>query len=345
MAKETIAGLAKRLGISKASVSYALNGQPGVSELTRRRVLDLAEELEWYPSSSARALSRSRAGAVGMVLSADPLLIGTEPYYMGLLTGIEAALAQADMALMLRMVGKDPAQERLIYERWAGEQKVDGVVVFDHLHDDPRPALLARLGLPFVLHGAPATGTPHGFAGTTTDHTVDAATIVDHLHGGGHRRIAHVTGPHTFLHEEERIRGVRERAAGHGMQVVLHEATYALDAGHDAVVALLRAPSDEPVTAVVFGNDLMSMGGLLALGELGLRCPEDVAIVSWDDSLHCRLASPAVTALARTPGQQGRIAAELLLTLLDSGEARTRSLPGSELMVRASTAVLRSGRP
>ncbi|MHA7217894.1 LacI family DNA-binding transcriptional regulator [Arthrobacter sp. MDT1-48-3] len=343
MAKETIAGLAKRLGISKASVSYALNGQPGVSELTRRRVLDLAEELEWYPSSSARALSRSRAGAVGMVLSADPLLIGTEPYYMGLLTGIEAALAQADMALMLRMVGKDPAQEQLIYERWAGERKVDGVVVFDHLHDDPRPALLTRLGLPFVLHGAPGTGAPHRFAGTTTDHSVDAATIVDHLHEGGHRRIAHVTGPHTFLHEEERIRGVRERAAGYGMQVVLHEATYALDAGRDAVASLLHAPGDRP-TAVVFGNDLMSMGGLLALGELGLRCPGDVAIVSWDDSLHCRLASPAVTALARNPGQQGRIAAELLLALLDSGEARTRSMPGSDLVVRASTAVLPAGR-
>ncbi|WP_247827277.1 LacI family DNA-binding transcriptional regulator [Arthrobacter antioxidans] len=337
MAKETIAGLAKRLGISKASVSYALNGLPGVSELTRRRVLDLAEELDWYPSSSARALSRSRAGAVGMVLSADPLLIGTEPYHMGLLTGIETALAEGDLALMLRMVGNDPAQERAAYERWAGERKVDGVLVFDLLLEDPRPALLDRLGLPFVLHGGPETGTSPTFSGTTTDHAVDAATVVDHLHDAGHRRIAHVSGPHRFLHEEERIRGVRERAAGHDMEVVQHEADYALRAGHDAMVTLLRAPRT-PVTAVVFGNDLMAMGGLLALRELGLRCPDDVAIISWDDSLHCRLASPGVTALSRNPGLQGRVAAELLLALLDTGTIQTRSMPHGELVVRPSTA-------
>lgn len=338
MAKETIAGLAKRLGISKASVSYALNGQPGVSELTRRRVLDLAEELEWYPSSSARALSRSRAGVVGMVLSADPLLIGTEPYHMGLLAGIETALAEGDMALMLRMVGKDPAQERGVYERWAGERKVDGVLLFDHLHDDARPALLDRLGLPFVLHGAPHMGASATVSGTTTNHAVDAATIVDHLHRAGHRRIAHISGPHRFLHEEERIRGVRRCAAGYGMDVIQYEADYALDAGHDAVVSLLTDSAEPPLTALVFGNDLMSMGGLLAVRELRLRCPEDVGIVSWDDSLHCRLASPSVTALSRNPGMQGRVAAELLLALLDAGQAQTRAMPGSELVARASTA-------
>ncbi|WP_394248754.1 LacI family DNA-binding transcriptional regulator [Arthrobacter pityocampae] len=337
MAKETIAGLAKRLGISKASVSYALNGQPGVSDLTRRRVLDLAEELDWYPSSSARALSRSRAGAVGMVLAADPLLIGTEPYHMGLLTGIETALAAGDTSLMLRMVGNDPVQERATYERWAGERKVDGVLVFDHLLDDPRPALLDRLGLPFVLHGAPESGALPTFSRTTTDHAVDATTIVDHLHAVGHRRIAHVSGPHRFVHEAERVRGVRERAARHGMEVLPYEANYALLAGHGAVTALLRAP-EAPVTAVVFGNDLMAMGGLLALRELGLRCPDDVAVISWDDSLHCQLATPAVTALSRNPGMQGRVAAELLLAVLDTGTIRTESMPRSELMVRASTA-------
>jgi DNA-binding LacI/PurR family transcriptional regulator len=337
MAKETIAGLAKRLGISKASVSYALNGQPGVSAVTRRRVLDLAEELEWYPSSSARALSRSRSGAVGMVLSADPLLIGTEPYYMGMLVGIETALAEGDIALMLRMVGKDPAQERSTYERWAGERKVDGVLVLDHLHEDPRPALLERLGLPFVLHGAPDTGGPAAYSRTTTDHAADAATIVDHLHARGHRSIAHVSGPHSFVHEEERIRGIRDRAAVFGIDAVHHEADYALESGRAAVRSVLAVPTGSPVTAVVSGNDLMSMGALLALRELGLRCPEDVAIVSWDDSLHCQLASPAVTALSRNPVMQGRVAAELLLSLMGSGVLRTRSIPRSELVVRAST--------
>ncbi len=338
VAKETIAGLAKRLGISKASVSYALNGQPGVSESTRRRVLDLAEEIGWYPSSSARALSRSRSGAVGMVISADPLLVGTEPYYMGLLAGIETALAQQDMALMLRMVGNDPGQERIIYERWAGERKVDGVLVFDHLQDDPRPAVLERIGLPFVLHGAPGTATTPAFSGTTTDHDLDAATLVEHLSGYGHRSIAHVSGPSVFLHEDERLNGVQHYSARYGIDVVRHEGTYTLESGREAVLELVGRPAGKPVTAVIFGNDLMAMGGLLALRSLGRRCPEDVAIVSWDDSLHCQLASPSVTALSRNPAKQGQVAAELLLSLLDSGRPETRPMPGSDLMVRASTA-------
>lgn len=337
MAKETIAGLARRLGISKAAVSYALNGQPGVSEQTRRRVLDLAGELEWYPSSSARALSRSRSGAVGVVLSADPLLVGTEPFHMAMLAGIEAALAEADMSLMLRMVGTDPAQERATYERWAGERKVDGVLVFDYLHDDPRPALLERLNLPFVLNGAPGSGHSASYSGTTTDHTADAAMIVEHLRERGHGRIAHVSGPPVFLHEEMRITGVRNHAASHGIDVVHLQGNYALDSGHAAVLSLLGSGTDAPVSAVIFGNDLMAMGGLLALREMGLDCPEDIAIVSWDDSLHCQLASPPVTALSRNPGLQGQVVAKLLLTLLDSGQTQTMSMPASELLPRAST--------
>ena len=88
-ARVTIGGLADRLGLSKASVSYALNGQPGVSAETRQRVLALAEELGWHPSSSARALSRARSDAIGIVLRRDPGLLGAEPYYMSLLAGVE----------------------------------------------------------------------------------------------------------------------------------------------------------------------------------------------------------------------------------------------------------------
>ena len=340
MARETIAGLAKRLGISKASVSYALNGQPGVSEATRRRVLDLAEELGWYPSSSARALSRSRAGVVGLVLSADPHLIGTEPYHMALLAGIETALAASDTSLMLRIVPSDPAHERATYERWAGERKVDGVLLLDHLHEDPRPALLEQLGLPFVLHGAPVSGATRIFSCTTTDHAADSATIVEHLRLLGHRRIAHVSGPSAFLHEEERRQGIGVSAARNGIDVDQYEADYSLESGRAAVSALLDVTPGERATAVVLGNDLMSMGALLALRTLGLRCPEDVMVVSWDDSLHCQLSSPAVTALARNPWIQGRTVAELLLELLDTGQPRTRAMPPSDLMRRGSTAAV-----
>ena len=154
MNRVTIAGLADQLRLSKASVSYALNGQPGVSDETRRRVLELADELGWHPSSSARALSRSRTDAIGIVLRRDPSLLGTEPFYMSLLAGVESVLAETDQALLLRMVGTNPGQDLDTYRRWSAEGRVDGVLLFDIAVDDPRPALLDKLGLAFVLHGA-----------------------------------------------------------------------------------------------------------------------------------------------------------------------------------------------
>jgi DNA-binding LacI/PurR family transcriptional regulator len=138
----TIAGLADRLGLSKASVSYALNGLPGVSDETRERVLALAEELGWHPSSSARALSRARSDTIGIVLRRDPGLLGAEPYYMSLLAGVESELSETGQSLLLRMVGADTGQEVAAYRRWSAEARVDGVMLFDITFDDTRPRLL-----------------------------------------------------------------------------------------------------------------------------------------------------------------------------------------------------------
>ena len=131
MSRVTIGGLAEQLGLSKASVSYALNGQPGVSEETRRRVVDLATSLGWHPSSSARALSRSRTDSIGIVLRRDPELLGSEPYYMSLLAGVEGVLAETGKSLLLRMVGVSARDEVATYRRWSAEGRVDGVMLFD----------------------------------------------------------------------------------------------------------------------------------------------------------------------------------------------------------------------
>ncbi|MHA7303771.1 LacI family DNA-binding transcriptional regulator [Arthrobacter sp. TMN-49] len=107
MGNVTIADLAQQLGISKASVSYALNGRAGVGQETRDRVLALAAELGWYASSSARALSQSRSETVGIVLLRDAEQVGSEPFYMNVLAGIEAVLAEREQNLMLRIVSPD----------------------------------------------------------------------------------------------------------------------------------------------------------------------------------------------------------------------------------------------
>jgi len=311
MERVTIDDLAARLGLSRASVSYALNGRPGVAEETRTRVLELADELGWQPSVSARSLSRSRADAVGLVLIRSPEELGSEPYYMGLLSGIESALSDAGRSLMIRFV-PDVKSEADVYRRWTAERRVDGVILTDLRLDDPRPALLNDLALPYLVHNGRLTERGWHF-----ENDREARLLVDHLAGLGHSRIAHISGPIDLVHEVERREGIRLGAEEHGMTAVSVVGDYSLDRSHDLTGELMR--QQDGLTALIYSSDLMAVGGQAALRQLGR---DDVAVVSWDDSLLCRSARPGITALQRDPYQAGlRTATELLEAVRRPGDA------------------------
>lgn len=326
----TIGGLAERLGLSKASVSYALNGQPGVSESTRERVVALAEELGWRPSSSARALSRARSDAIGIVLRRHPDLLGTEPYYMSLLAGVEAELAETGQSLLLRMVGPEPGQDIHTYRRWSAERRVDGVMLFDIIADDPRPALLDELGLHYVLHGnrevvAPGRVLLYNAAG-------DAARLVEHLAGLGHRRVLHILGPQEFEHELDRCAAVAALARQHGIHVVFVSSDYSMADGER--IAAEQLVADPALTAILTSNDLLALGAQAAMQSAGR---EGVALVSWDDSLLCRLGVRPISALDRFPEEQGRRATRMLLDTLAGMPAVTVPARPAELIPRATS--------
>lgn len=326
----TIGGLADRLGLSKASVSYALNGQPGVSDSTRQRVLALAEELGWHPSSSARALSRARSDTIGIVLRRDPGLLGTEPYYMSLLAGVEAELSETGQSLLLRMVGSAPGQDVATYRRWSAERRVDGVMVFDITVADPRPDLLDELGLHFVLHGNRTSVSPGRVL--LYDAAGDAALLVEHLVALGHRRLLHIRGPQEFEHELDRSAAVDALAREHGLSVASASSDYSMAGGERITAEHLAA--DPSFTAVITSNDLLALGAQAALVH---ACREDVALVSWDDSLLCRLGSRPITALDRFPEEQGRRATRMLLDGLAGLPTPTTRARSAELITRATS--------
>lgn len=329
MERVTIDHLAARLGLSRASVSYALNGRPGVGEETRVRVLELARELGWQPSVSARSLSRSRADAFGIVLNRRPEDLGSEPFYMGLLSGIESALSDAGTSLMIRFV-PDVESEAAVYRRWTAERRVDGVILTDLRLQDPRPALLDELSLPYLIHSGHLTEKGWHF-----DNDHEAVILVDHLAELGHTRIAHISGPTDLVHEVERRDAVRAGAQRHGMVAVSVEGDYSLDRAHDLTAELLLRPGAP--TAIIYSNDLMAVGGLTALREAGRDC---VCVVSWDDSLLCQTAWPGITALQRNPYHAGlRTARQLLESVRKPGDAPVVPVPPkpSRIVVRDSS--------
>ncbi|MEU5811949.1 LacI family DNA-binding transcriptional regulator [Streptomyces sp. NPDC047718] len=334
--RPTIKDIARRAGVSESAVSFALNDRPGVSEGTRARVRRVAEELGWQPNSAARALSGERCGAVGLVLARPAHTLGVESFFLQLVSGIQEVLSAGRTALLFQVVD-DLDAECALYRRWWAERRVDGVLVVDPRTEDPRPELLARLGLPAVTVGG--TGAPGPVSSVWADDAGAMARVLDHLHALGHRRITHIAGLPTLAHTARRIASLRTEAAARGLgrrEVRSVVTDYSDAEGAAATRRVLAEP--EPPTALVYDNDVMAVAGSAVAAELGIAVPGRLSIVAWDDSALCRVTHPRLTALVRDTAGFGRLAAEELLTVLAGGPPRAREGEQPRLEPRESTA-------
>lgn len=329
----TIADIARAAGVSKSTVSYALNGKPGVGEEMRRRIVDLAAALGFQQSSAARALSSARASAIGLVTYAGPATLGTQSYFMDFLTGIEQELGARDQALLIRTVA-DVEGEVGVYAHWAKDRRVDGVIVRDQLVDDPRPAALVRFGLPAVIAGQRSS---EGLPAVRADDGEAASIAVRHLAGLGHRRIARVRGPAELLHTKIRGRAFAAAIEAEGL-TMLSARGLAADAAQATRQLLQRTPAP---TAILYESVGLAIDGLRVASQLGFSVPRRLSIIAWDDSPICELLSPPLTALHRDVLHFGAACAHRLLALLD-GAAVTgdddRPVLLTQLRVRGSTA-------
>ncbi|MDQ6896030.1 MAG: LacI family transcriptional regulator [Actinomycetota bacterium] len=328
----TISDIAARLALSKASVSYALNGRPGVSSETRRKVLELADELGFQASSAAVALSARRSGTIGLVIARDPSVITAEGFYMRTLFGVEDYLNEADASLLLRLTG-ERGEDLDVYRRWARQRRVDGFLLYDEHEHDPRIPLLASLGMPGVMVTSRQGDASIGRLVTPEIETV--TVFLDHLRTLGHRRVAHISGPLAYVHE--RVRADLLTAEGHrrGMEVRHLEGTYAYESGAERTRELLSSP--ERPTAVLAGNDIMATAALRTAGDLGLRVPDDVSILAWDDSVLCVVSRPRLSAMDHGLVEKARLATDLLFQVIDGGAERHRWSPVGTLLVRESS--------
>jgi DNA-binding LacI/PurR family transcriptional regulator len=334
MKRPTIAEIAERAGVSIGAVSYALNGRPGVSAQTRQRILDIADEIGWRPSVAARALSGSRAHAVGLVIARPARLLGAEPFFMRFIAGLEGELSARRTALLLQVVEDHAAAIEAIRLCWA-ERRIDGMVVTDLWADDARVPVLSELGVPAVLVGRPRTDTT--LPAVWSDDAAAVVAVVDHLVALGHHRIARVAGLRTLDHTQVRIAAFRNAIRRHGLgrpEVV--ETDYSWEEGAAATRTLLSR-EDRP-TAITFDNDLMAVAALNVAQELGVAVPTELSIVAGDDSQLCALVHPALTALSRDIPAYAVHAARVLLDVIDGRPPESYQDATAELIVRASTA-------
>ncbi|WP_394216431.1 LacI family DNA-binding transcriptional regulator [Brachybacterium vulturis] len=317
--RATIGDVARLAGVSKGTVSLAYSGKRPVSEGTRQRIFAAAAALDWTASHRARALATSRTGAIGLVIARDPEVLATDAFFSKFLSGCERVLAEHEMGLMLHAV-TTPEAEHQVYERLAAG-RADGVILLDVKIDDPRFALVQRLGLPAVVLSAhePTRGETAGLPTVFSDDSPAVTELVALMAEAGHTRIAHVAGPAHYIHgriRQEAFRAaVRERGLDDSLVI---EGDFTAASGRDATARLLDLP--EPPTAILFANDMMAIAGLSLARSRGVRVPEDLSLSGYDDSELSAHLSPALTTVSTGAVRRGELAVATLLAAL-AGEA------------------------
>jgi DNA-binding LacI/PurR family transcriptional regulator len=328
-----MADVARIAGVSTGAVSYALNDRPGVSPATRARVRQIAAEIGFRPHRAARALKEAAAMAVGMGFCRPARVLGVEPFFMELISGIEAELATHSYALMLQVLPDHEAEVEM-HQRWWAERRVDGVIVVDLTEDDVRVAALQRHGLPAVLIGGPegTGGLPHVWS----DDVHAVQQVVAYLAGLGHRRVARVSGPPDLMHTRLRDEAFQVEGGRAGFTRRPPVRTdYTAEQSARATRKLLGLAS--PPTAIVYDNDVMALAGLATAHEIGLQVPADVSLVAWDDSPLSQLVHPPLTAVSRDITGYGSLAAQQLLKVLAGETVAGTAGSGCRLTVRGTT--------
>lgn len=333
--KPTIEDVARLANVSNGAVSFALNGKPGVSERTRARILAAAEELGWSANSTARALSSSRAFAVGLVVAREPELLGSDPFFAPFIAGVESVLAPRGQALVLQVVREGDDEVRS-YRRLAAAARVDGVFLTDLHVGDTRPALLGELGLAGVAVGRPRGECP--LASVALDDRAGIAAAVRHLVSLGHRRIAHVGGPERFVHGADRREAWAEALAEAGLPAehdLAVTADFSAAGGADATRRLLDRT--EPPTAIVYANDLMATAGLQVLAGRGVRVPDDMSVTGFEDTEIAAHLAPPLTTVSIDVLAWGASAAQSLLSAIEGERPGHVELPVPTLVIRGSS--------
>ena len=308
--RPTIKAVAAAAGVSTAAVSQAVNGTGRISEATRRRVLDAAAELGWSPSASATALRRARTRTIALVVRRPTDVLGADPHFSELITGLEGELAPRGYGLLLHLVN-GMAQESALYERLVAEGRIDGAVLTDARSDDPRPHLLRGLGLPAVLLGTPdpASVVPGVGLGQQGAGVREAAA---HLIGLGHRRLAYITGPADLVHTGLRRAAFEEALAEAGLRpVAVRHTDFTEAVGRRRHRGTARAA--RPAHRLVFPNDSMAVCGIGTAQRAGLRVPGDVSVVGYDNLPLGRWLHPRLTTVDQQVQRVGAAAARTLL--------------------------------
>ncbi len=329
--RPTINDIAKRVGLSKASVSRALNGKQDVDPETRKRVLKVAAQVGYVPSASARALSNGRSNCLGLLV---PTL--TWPWILEVLRGVAEEIERSGYSLILYTTSGGEDSEREFMAQVVPAGAVDGLALVIPLGMLEYIERLAKGGLPIVVVDDRGHYPDLPTVATTNIEGGRSATL--HLVERGRRRIAMLNGPRDFGCNRDRLEGYKSALQKAGLQFdpkLVVDSDFKESGGASAMATLLAA--DPKLDAVFVANDVMAFGAMRALRNNGRRVPDDVAVVGFDDIPASAMTHPPLSTVRQPLYEMGRTAASMVMAAV-RGESITKriELPTS-LVIRESS--------
>ncbi len=333
----SIKDIAEAAGVSHPTVSRALRGEGRMSDETRQRILELAQEMGYTPSLVARGLVTQRSHLIGLVITTF-----ADPFHNEVVQGVEEEAIRHGYDIFVASTGVNAEREKEVVRSFQGRQ-VDGIIVSSSRVGDDYADLLQETGIPIVLINSHIAGSR--FHAVHHDDYAGGCQIMAHLLERGYRRIAYLGNARAGKANTDRHRAWEDslQAAGLEAELAIYGPNGRLAGGVRATEALLPAARERwgaPPDAICCYNDTMAIGAMAVLHRCGLRIPDDVAVTGFDDIDVAAYLEPPLTTFHQPRHQLGVEAMQVMLSLLGQTNPhpprQVRTLIG-RLVVRRSS--------
>lgn len=328
----TLEDIAQMSGVSRSTVSRVINENPNVNEDTRKKVLEIIQKIGFEPNLAARGLAVGRTRVLGLIIPTGLTAIFSDPYFPLVIQGVSSACNARGYSVMLWLAEPDYVRRTVNQALYSGF--IDGVIITSMIMDDPLIEHLSESKQPFIMIGRHPTKEQFNFV--DVDNRVGAHRAVSYILHSGRRKVATITGPVNMIASQERFLGYQDALRERGIQFnpdLVAQGNFSDISGYLAMKQLLPLNPD----AVFVASDAMAFAAMRAILEKGLRIPEDIAVVGFDDIPNAATSIPPLTTIRQPIVKLGSVAAQMLIEKIERPETQLcRIVLPTELVIRNS---------
>lgn len=330
---QTMQDIARKAGVSKSTVSRALNNDPRINAKTRERILKIAREMDYRPHKMARALAKKRTNIIGVMIPKTPRSV-SDPFFLEFLGGIGEETSKKGFSLILPIFERGDGRD---FKEFFSQNKVDGLILTEPEIRDKRISYLQSENIPFVFSGNPRV--EENVSWVDADNERAAFKAVSHLIEKGHRKIATIAGNDNLVAGVLRLEGYKKALKSAGIEInddLIVSADFQEEGGYKAVERLLE--KGQKFTALFAANDFMAIGAMKAIKERGLLIPEDIAVMGFDGTFLSGHVEPPLSTVQLPIKDLGKNCAEIITSIINNGARENEGiLLETKLLLRDST--------